>query len=126
MPDKEFLEETPLYKKCELSESMRTLQAIPKVAINMHCAHCASNQTFVMTNTYWEPNEGAHTLTGERILRLRYECSHCDQSTRQFFVLVNSDQRTLEKVGQYPPWDISGNKDIERRLGATRSFIGED
>jgi hypothetical protein len=69
-----------------------------------------------MTNDYWENfSYGNHPIGGE-ILRLVYQCAHCDKFKRYFFVKVSDDRKYLTKVGQYPPWDISSNKNIEQLL----------
>jgi len=117
MPDKRFLEEVPLYKQTTVKFFGSVLDSLPRVSINMYCGLCESNQTFTMINNYWEANEAQNANIGTRILRLTYRCMHCNRFPRHFYVLVDGKERTLEKVGQYPPWDISGNKDIENRLG---------
>jgi hypothetical protein len=61
MPNKEFLENYPLYKKFrsqwdrEGFESLqKTYTNLPQPAIHMHCDVCESEQTFNMVNEYYE------------------------------------------------------------------------
>ena len=54
MPYKKFLEEYSLYRKFKVSQLPPKTDALPVVQINMECPKCNSNQTFVMTNKYWE------------------------------------------------------------------------
>ena len=53
MPDKEFLEEYPLYRKFKTVIPAR-LNGIAKVRINMSCPICKTNQTFAMTSEYFQ------------------------------------------------------------------------
>jgi hypothetical protein len=116
MPNKEFLEEAPLYKEYSMDVPY-TFERLEKIPINMPCKRCASSQTFVMTNQYWEPGETASSAIDRRVIRLVYMCMHCRNSQRHFFVFMDAGAKTLTKVGQYPPWDISGDKKLEGRLG---------
>ena len=85
MPNKEFLEQYPLYRKFEI-EVPGTLDKLAKVAVNMPCPNCKSSQTFTMTNEYFElfnygnpPSEGVCT-------RAQYLCAHCRQFERLFYI----------------------------------------
>ena len=107
----------PLYRTCEVKLFGPSLEALPKVSINMSCSACESNQTFTMSNDYWRPGEPSAVAIGRRLLHLSYLCMHCKKAIRHFYVLIDKAENTLMNVGQYPAWDISGNKKLEKRLG---------
>lgn len=118
MPNKEFLEEYPLYRKIKLNHIPDTLDGLNKVNINMHCPICASNQTFVMRNEYWEIARIVNAPAKDIGLRLVYLCSHCQSFERLFFIKTSpKGENWLMKIGQYPAWEIEGNPNIERLLG---------
>ncbi|EGR8992406.1 hypothetical protein BST55_22545 [Vibrio vulnificus] len=122
MPNKEFIEEFPLYRKFEISALPSSLDRLPKVNINMGCPSCKSSQTFTMRNEYHDgfgyvnyPSKGAG-------VRLAYVCSHCNSFERLFFVKLADDGKWMMKVGQYPAWEIAGEPNVERLLGKHRSY----
>lgn len=119
MPNKKFLEEYPLYRKYKGNNVPSTLDKFPKVKINMHCDRCTSNQTFVMTNEYWEPFGYTNYPSPGTGLRLQYLSSHCDKFERLFLVKVDESNPStwLMKIGQFPAWEIAGDVNIERLLG---------
>jgi hypothetical protein len=117
MPNEEFLEQYPLYRKFPVQHMPDTLNALAKVRINMDCEVCASAQTFLMTNEYHENFQIINHPANGVIFRLVYLCVHCQQFERFFFVKVDYGMKWLMKVGQFPPWETVGNHDIERLLG---------
>lgn len=116
MPNKEFIESYPLYKKFQIENLPLHMGALSMVQINMVCHECSSNQTFVMTNTHYE-NFQHNTSTGGVAFRMVYQCSHCQSFERLFFVKIDDELNWIMKIGQFPPWDISGEPNIERMLG---------
>jgi hypothetical protein len=118
MPNKEFLEEYPLYRKFTFEGAADCTNQLQKVPINMPCKVCKAPQTFVMSNEYWEVSNYVNTPLDGLVSRLIYECAHCKNSKRVFVVLFNTEgARWFMKIGQYPAWKISGNADIEKLLG---------
>lgn len=122
MPNKDILEHSPLYRKVKIENIAITADNLPKPNINMHCPTCKSNQTFSMINEYHENYSYANVPTGGGIFRLVYLCMHCRSFHRFFFVRVNEDHQWLIKVGQYPAWDISIAKDIEKLLSDNAEY----
>jgi len=53
MPNKEFLEQYPLYRKFQQAFP-QTIDQFPIVKIKMLCPECISEQTFRPTNKYFE------------------------------------------------------------------------
>lgn len=135
MPDKNFLELTPLYRKVRADRiyDHSDVGDIPKPAIHMYCDHCESEQTFNMENEYHENLQSTRTNISGIIVRAQYFCSACGRGQRIFlikFVPVKTsyidddgEQQTevnihLMKVGQYPSWSIEMDKELEDMLGA--------
>lgn len=119
MPNKEFLEKSPLYRKYRVDSIPGTLSELPRVKINMSCHVCQSNQTYVMTNEYWENCSYSNFPSIGAIVRLRYLCSHCEKFERVFLVKLGDDKSGfwLMKAGQYPAWEITSEPNIEKLLG---------
>jgi hypothetical protein len=124
MPSKEFIEKYPLYRKFKFDTRPSTLDKVPKVKINMSCPVCKSNQTYVMTNQYYENSPYMNYPSENVAVRLAYICTHCEKFERLFFVKIGSDKSGswLMKVGQYPAWEIAGEPNIEKLLGAHSGY----
>lgn len=123
MPNNTFLETYPLYKKFRCEKIVKYLNYLPKPRITMMCPECGAEQTFVMTNEYYDgTQQNAETLG--QIVRLIYVCVRCQKFKRAFMVQFDGDDKGsfLLKVGQYPAWDISGDKDVEKFLGKYKSY----
>lgn len=115
---KEFLEKRSLYSsiKCNLPDSSSDLEG---ENINLYCKTCKSIQTFVLNvpffegkNLYELPRPKSIVSGGvsykediKGFLFLDYICANCNKE-RAIFVIKISDNK-CEKVGQYPPLDIS-------------------
>jgi len=138
MPNKEFLEKYPLYRefkiKCEEDYYYcdELLRELPKPAINMFCKACNSDQTFNMTNDYYELEEkGRDAYAAGTVIRAHYQCSSCRNKGKYFFIrfLNKAFERQEEgekkissclyakKVGQEPPWSIETDEALEKLLG---------
>ncbi len=122
MPNKQFIENYPLYKKFEV-EILSTMDKIDKPSVNFHCSECGSRQTYVMTNEYHYASGIVNTNSLAYNLRCTYLCIGCQRSQREFFIYVSPDRDWIMKIGQYPAWEIQGDKGIERMLGAHRGYL---
>jgi hypothetical protein len=120
MPDRKFLETYPLYRPFAM-DVPKTLDGLSKVAIKMHCPTCKTDQTFNMTNDYWGGFGFMNYPSKNVIVQADYKCAHCGEFERGFFIKVADDLRSIAKIGQYPAWDISGDKEIEKLLGSHAS-----
>jgi hypothetical protein len=125
MPNKDFLETYPLYRKLKVNELPETMDRLPKVKINMPCSICHSNQTFVMINEYWEIFRFSNPPTRGAGIRLSYLCTHCDKFERLFFVKFGKDTsgEWLMKIGQYPAWEVHGMPNLEKLLGKHAGYF---
>ena len=88
-------------------------------AINMHCDFCNSEQTFIFPISYIYGNypSAAVEESKGRILRIPYLCAGCKKQEYIFLLRIDANLRYIEKVGQYPPWSISINKNLAKILG---------
>ena len=125
MPNIEFLEEYPLYRKfiCNLPES---LSEFNKVNITMYCPNCKEPRTFRFLNHYLHEyerppitgiNYSTDRLKPNYIIHMNYICALCEKFNRTFSLRIGEKKQYLEKVGQYPPWDISIKKKLRKILG---------
>ena len=115
MPHPEFLEKYPLYRKFEIDVPY-LLREIPKPSIHMFCKKCDSDQTFIMTNNYQDTKDYSAKSLGEIVL-MEYTCAGCSMFKRHFLIKISEQHDYVMKVGQYLPWDISIDKNIEKLLG---------
>jgi hypothetical protein len=123
MPDKEFLETYPLYRKLKIEWLPATLDILPKININMPCPKCASNQTFLMANEYFEAAAYMNFPSAGAGLRLEYLCTHCQKFKRLFFVKIDDNGKWLMKIGQYPAWEVKAEPNVERLLGKHAAYF---
>jgi hypothetical protein len=124
MPDKTFLENYPLYRKFRVDTLPSTLDKWPTAGINMSCSACKSNQTFVMTNSYYENLSYSNYPSDGVNVRLVYVCTHCQKFERLFHVKAGKEKQGgwYMKIGQFPAWQVSGDQNIERLLGGHASY----
>ena len=140
MANKKFLEEYSLYKKFEADFSQHTnLEDIPKSPINMYCDYCESDQTFNMNHHYDKGVQYYDRILSDicpLVVRVLYICSACNKSHRYFLIRFDTKtvvkkeggkdvERTvvhMEKVGQYPPWSIEMDRELEKLLGKHSDF----
>lgn len=124
MPNKEFLETYSLYRKFKFQSLNRNLDAWPKIRINMACLKCASSQTFIMINEYYETLSHINYPYENLVLRLAYVCMHCQSFERYFFIKTSDDIKNpwCMKIGQFPAWETSGNPNIEKMLGSHSGY----
>jgi len=116
MPNQEFIETYPLYRKFKI-ELPIWLSQVPRPPINMRCSICLSNQTFNMINNYDENLSGAVETAG-KVVRALYRCSACNGFIRYFFLSFDSKGKYTIKVGQTPSWEISLDPNLEKMLGS--------
>lgn len=130
---KEFLEKRSLYSStdCQLPDSSSDLEG---ENINLYCKTCKSTQTFVLNAPFFERKNlyklprskgivagGVHYKEEIKgFLFLDYKCAHCNEE-RAIFIIKISDNK-CEKIGQYPPLDIS----IPAEIKSLKNPIIED
>jgi hypothetical protein len=116
MPNKEFLEDYPLYRKFKV-DLPTTMDKLQKVRLKMVCPTCQSEQTFAMTNEFWEDFRFSNPPVAGQSLRAIYMCTHCETFNRIFSISTDPNGKWLMKFGQLPAWETTGNAHIEKLLG---------
>lgn len=142
MPNTKFLEEYPLYRKFDF-EISAVLMNFPEVNINMYCPNCKDVRTFRFTHKYLHQRKiGPISLRSpgqpilpkfideNDIINLNYICALCEDFHRFFAIKIENivkqkfsmgkvgeKFRVIEKVGQFPPWDIRIEKNLKKILG---------
>ncbi len=140
MPNKEFLEEYPLYKSFETgivhdkryTSDIIDFTKIPKPAIHMYCSTCGSGQTFNMINDYHENESNQGVIVFDKVVRALYLCSACEDNKRFFIIRFLSEKVNdyqykviVMKVGQYPAWEIKMNKNLKKTLGEHSGYYNK-
>lgn len=137
MANKEFLEKYPLYKKFKTDwkfypncdHTHLKDNEVPKPAIHMYCSVCDSEQTFNMSNDFWENKFNPESIHG-KVKEVRYVCSSCNSGLYVFLIYFGFDPKGLneeteiylQKVGQIPAWNIEMDKDLETILGENATY----
>lgn len=130
MPDVDFLEEKPLYSKT-LIDLPNFIQEIEKVNINMFCDICKNERTFNMTNRYTENashvhpnhlNDSSWDLEDNKYMTLDYLCASCNEFQRFFVIKFDENLNYVQKIGQFPPLDISIPKYIRKAIGEYEDY----
>jgi hypothetical protein len=122
LPDKKFLENFPLYKVMRKQVSER-IDQIPKPPISFYCDTCGSIQTYIMVNEYWNEFTYTNFPSNNVSLKASYLCVSCNEHRRDFFIHISDDLQSFQKIGQNPPWGISGDKNIEKMLGEHKEHL---
>jgi hypothetical protein len=121
MPNNEFLETYPLYRKVK-TKLRPTADHLPYVPIKMKCDRCKSDQTFNMINPYHEMTNILNMDIAGETFWLRYQCMSCKKASREFFIKIDEKLEYIVKIGQDPAWDIAGDKNIEGLLGSHSDY----
>ena len=116
MPDKDFLETYPLYRRFRPASIPGEMLRIPEARINIACPICKSPQTFTLRNNVIELAQWPKGNPKGVIFRLLYCCTHCEKHLQHFYVRVDDEKETYMKVGQYPAWQTKSDPEIERLL----------
>jgi len=113
MPNREFLEKYPLYRKFNMDLPDAT-SGLERPAIHMHCPVCGSGQTFNMSTQYSSNLKWNAPPRG--VARIVYQCTSCGEFNRYFILKFDAEENYVMKVGQEPPWDISPDRTLEKML----------
>lgn len=126
MPNIEFLEKYGLYRKFQF-ESPSFYHEIKDVNINMYCPNCKETRTFRFLHKHLHNKKPPirisfnktipDQLKENQIIHLNYICASCEKFNRLISYRIGKDRQYIEKVGQYPPWDISIKKKLRKILG---------
>lgn len=123
MPNREFLETYPLYKKfrMELPKFLRELRQVP---INMRCEHEGTDETFNMIWDFNNPHWGSDQPCIDATRDIVYNCKSCGKFNRYFMIQFGKDSEGtfVMKVGQMPPWEISPDTSLTKLLGERADY----
>jgi hypothetical protein len=122
MPNKEFLESYPLYRRYQPASIPAEMNRISEARINLACPVCNSLQTFTLRNRITELVDYSNKNPKSEIFRLVYCCTHCEKHLQHFYVRVDDKKESYMKVGQYPAWQTAADPEIERLLGSHSSL----
>lgn len=122
MPDAEFLETYPLYRRKTFAIGPTMVQ-LPKVQINMDCGRCKAVRTFAMVNEYWQAFGVVNSNIAGEIVEAKYLCVSCRAFKRYFALQVAEDRASITKVGQTPAWSVAANADVSQMLGDHRTYL---
>lgn len=118
----EFFENYPLYKPFEFWETVQECVQNVIPAIRIECPRCESVQTF--NNPHVTPdksipthNDGRQLQTIGAVLKVELRCAGCEKFRSRFLIRFREDEKTIEKVGQFPEPSVRVPKDIQRQLG---------
>jgi hypothetical protein len=125
----EFLEETPLYTKCsvELPDNLDEIN----LSINKFCPECKEKRTFILGNKYIPQIDYFSLANITRTLKtiepnctvfLYYVCGSCGKFNRSFSFFVGQNKEYIQKIGQYPAFDITIKKHLREMLGGYTDF----
>lgn len=116
MPNSEFLEKWPLYRKYPM-ELPGELRQLAKPPIHMECSICSSPQTFNMRDEYYfGPRVNWQTRPHGLVICVQYLCEACRKFSRFFLLWFDPNGAFVEKVGQFPSWDISIEPSLQKML----------
>ena len=136
---KQFLESDPLYKSIQVELPLLRRQW-PKAPVNAECPTCGSSQTFNMVNDYDQKDDVDKSVgvsnpprPDSNGVRLVYRCAGCGRSHRYYLLHVvqlsvrggggqyapspSKATAAIQKIGQYPGWDISPDPELAKKLG---------
>lgn len=118
MPNPEFLESYTLYRKFFTEQEIPSqINEIPRPNINLYCKKCKSIQTFYMEDYWFEKGEAINQPSNGKVLRATYRCAKCKSFTQHYSIKISENLDYIMKVGQYPPWEISVDKELKKMLG---------
>lgn len=116
MLSKQFLEHSNLYQKFKI-DVPKYFEEFDEPTIHLYCEMCKSDQTFNLHEPFYPKYQKFDHESAGEIIYLDYICTGCKNFHRVFSVKVDENLDYLMKIGQYPPIDISIEKNISKALG---------
>lgn len=126
MDMKLFLESSPLYKKldCDFNTD-NTLRDLNLPVLNFRCSTCRSVQSYALEAAQ-SNKRGSYVSSGHYFflvgcsIWVSYQCVSCKSERYDFLLMVDSDGKWIQKIGQWPDYKI----DISPALQRTLSRLG--
>jgi hypothetical protein len=119
-----LIRDEPLYTWVEFDAPATLADFKPDVLL-FHCPTCDIERTF---QRYYAPSEPVRRIPfpggggqeilppSHAVLNLHYECTKCKLAL-YCSIEINFTEKRIRKFGQLPPFDISVDKTLMRRLG---------
>lgn len=122
-----FFEDYPLYKPFEFWETVQECVQNVIPSIRLECQRCKSIQTFSNPQVSIDTsipthNDGQQHRTTGAVLRVELRCAGCEKFRSRFLVHFCDDEKTIEKVGQFPELTVRVPPEIQRQLGEHTSI----
>jgi hypothetical protein len=99
------------------------MDKIKKPPISMNCNQCNEIRTFHMSNEYFEAAGYVNASPKGESIRAVYVCSYCTNFSVTFFLKISENSDWICKVGQFPPWTVISDKNIQSMLGDHKELI---
>ncbi len=127
-----------------------SISSIKLPSINLFCENCDSIQTFVYkykTDRYgdhyvnrgileksplskqateYPQNPSVTNPSSGEILNITYNCAGCNEAIQYYTVKISDNNDYLMKIGQFPPWNISIDKNLKKILKKYKIIYKED
>jgi len=121
MPNREFLENYPLYRKFEI-DIPNYMSQLEMPAIHMKCFTCDSGQTFNLENEILDLVTLSIRQNDGQVVCAVYKCSSCQEFKRYFLLKFDPEGKYMLKVGQWPSWDITPDRVLDEAVGVNSHF----
>lgn len=116
----EFLERAPLYQWVEVEINVEKpkggFRKFVLPYFSAYCEHCKAERSFGNAGVTRSGADANTEFTG-RTMAAMTVCVHCHQFWRAYIVHFHEDGKRVMKAGQYPPWDLSIDRQLARMLG---------
>ncbi len=124
---KEFLQIYPLYRSFIITRHVRLDFLKYSPSIKQHCIKCNEKQTYNFKSydsQDWmsrvPSGNGIEELYRNKSLKINYECKGCSNFELTFIVKFSDDAKTVQKIGQYPGYSVSGDRQTSSMLGEAK------
>lgn len=113
----EFLEKAPLYQWFEVTvEKGNGFLKFVLPHFSAYCNNCRVERSFGNAGVVRSGNSDNFEFKGKTLAAICV-CIHCHQFWRGFIIHFHEDGKRIMKAGQYPPWDLSIDRQLAKMLG---------
>ncbi len=117
--ESKFFEEYPLYREFTISFDPKIVDVIHLPPLVMFCEKCSEIKTFRCSDiAYMGKPKETISIRPNQIKVCTFYCTHCLDCNRYF--IIRCSPNNVEKIGQYPSWDINIDRDFLKLLGEYR------
>lgn len=76
-----------------------------------------------MSNRYYEAYGYQNPPSNDETIRAVYECTYCTDFSITFFLKISHNSEWICKAGQFPPWTVQTDKNIQSLLGEHQDLL---